>query len=147
MNPTDLAGASLDCAVFDGATMNSVRLGGAHLAGARFRADTMNRVDFKNATLLGAVFESSTPNFAGFSGAGLRGADLRGARLNRTTWTGATCPDGAHADAAGCEGHLTPLPTGTTGATRTGSDVRPKRLREPAPWHELPGPFGGGGGI
>ena len=76
-----------------GANLRSVDLRGAHLAGA----------DLSGADLTGALIGTE---------------DNLNAETDLTdvTWTGAICPDGTSAGAAGCEAHLFSLETAVVGS-------------------------------
>ncbi|MCC2642115.1 MAG: pentapeptide repeat-containing protein [Nitrospira sp.] len=77
------AGAHLEGAIFNGATLGSVSYAGAHLAAAKF-----NAADGRNANLTGTIFAGADLTGADLTGATLVDADFRGALLHGTIFDG-----------------------------------------------------------
>lgn len=77
------AGAHMEGAILNGATLGSVSYAGAHLAAAKF-----NTADGRNTNLNGTIFTRADLTGADLTGALLVGADFRGAILHGTIFDG-----------------------------------------------------------
>jgi uncharacterized protein YjbI with pentapeptide repeats len=77
------AGAHMEGAIFNGATLGSVSYAGAHLAAAKF-----NAADGIHANLTGTIFTGADLTGADLAGALLVGTDFRGAILHGTIFDG-----------------------------------------------------------
>lgn len=101
LSGADLRSASLSSARFEDVGLQQARLSGTNLRSAGFTRSDLSGADARGADFTGASFYDSN----------LRGARLDGAKLDRTIWSNAICPDGTKSsrnDPESCDRHLTP---------------------------------------
>jgi hypothetical protein len=81
LKDTQLQGAFLREAQFQGAQLNSAQLQGADLSKAQLQGAELNYANLQGADLRGAELQGADLSYANLQGADLRGAQLQGANL------------------------------------------------------------------